>query len=280
MLYQAKCLGWVAIRLSRLLLYVGFLMVLIGYAQYFFMPDARWLATYGWDDHYYRMIGSLLEPGFLSLLFVLTGLHLLPLDNQKKSIGYLLVSVALLLTYARSGYVAYLVVTLGYFWRKGQLMRGVAMSLLFCLSILLLPQPGGEGVNLTRTYSVVSRAKSTVTALEIFGNNPLLGVGFNAYPEYALDHTSSRLSPIRHPSSPDNSYVFVLATAGLVGLVGFLYFLWSCLQISKHSPSIYFSLVAIFVHSFTNNSFFYSWVLLWMFLLVVEADYTAISRDT
>ena len=42
----------------------GCAQLLIGYTQYFFFPDLGILFHLGWDEHLYRMFGSLLDPNF------------------------------------------------------------------------------------------------------------------------------------------------------------------------------------------------------------------------
>jgi len=43
---------------------------LFGWLQYFLIPDLRWLKMFNWDDHLYRLAGTILDPGFMGILMV------------------------------------------------------------------------------------------------------------------------------------------------------------------------------------------------------------------
>ncbi|MGB9598648.1 MAG: hypothetical protein ACPLZH_02275, partial [Minisyncoccales bacterium] len=46
---------------------IGFFSLL----QYLVLPDMRFLFNFGWDKHYFRAIGTFLDPGFTGLLLAL-----------------------------------------------------------------------------------------------------------------------------------------------------------------------------------------------------------------
>jgi hypothetical protein len=60
------------LKLPALLMFVGGLSATFGLLQYLLFPDTRSLAAYDWDPHYYRVIGTFLDPGFLGMIMVLT----------------------------------------------------------------------------------------------------------------------------------------------------------------------------------------------------------------
>lgn len=272
MIWDGAVDQWLSISWKKSIEYIGFMLLFLGWLQYIFMPDMRWLLAYGWDDHYYRMIGSVLDPNFLGLLIVLYAIYILVYGKSFKYLIGAIVMVSLGLTYSRSSYVA-LVASVGMslgLWKY--LKQSTFYVLILGLSLLAfssLIKPGGEGVNLARTYSIVHRARSIVTGWDVFRQHPFLGIGFNAYRMYTLPDSHDLTIPY-HPSSPDNSFMLVLATTGIVGMLGFIYFLLSFVIASRKHPYQLFSLLAILTHSLFNNSFFYPFVLFWWMIVTLE----------
>jgi O-antigen ligase len=138
---------------------------------------------------------------------------------------------------------------------------------------ICLPREAGEGTNLERTASINTRITSQNLAVTAFRSSPIIGIGFNNYPNFQLPNRLKTLSlPIslpNHNTSPDNSWLFVLATTGIFGFIIFL--IWygkifiSALQ---HNQLAAMSLLIVGIHSLFNNTFFYSFVLLWLFTIL------------
>jgi O-antigen ligase len=150
----------------------------------------------------------------------------------------------------------------------------IFLLLLFGLGLFLLPKSEGEGVNLLRTYSLTSRAFSTITAWEWFTDRPLWGMGFNAYKWVAVPVHEARQIPSL-PSGPDNSFVLVLATTGIIGFSIFsIYIIMLFMQIFR-KKWILLSLSLILIHSLTNNSWFYPWVMVWVSLMLADTAHEA-----
>jgi len=255
-----------------------FWLAIAGWIQYLFFPDLTKLKYFNWDDHYFRMTGSLLDPNFFGLMLVLGfGLELWQGKSFLKKAFYL---VSLGLTFSRGSWLAFLLMVL--FWGVNQLFgqlefknfkqrlkqnfkKSFNVSAAFfwiCLSLIvffLIPKPAGEGGNLTRTVSVASRYHSWIKAVEIFRQKPILGVGFNNYrlaqkEKGFLDSDNWRTN--HAGAGADNSYLFVLATCGILGLIAFGYFL------SALSP--WWLMMPVAVHSLFNNSWFYPWVIIFV----------------
>ena len=256
-----------------------FWLILFGWVQYLFFPDLTMLKYLGWDDHYFRMTGSLLDPNFFGLMVVLGfGLELWQGKSFLKKMLYL---ISLGLTYSRSSWLSFVLMVVC--WgvnllfsktalksfgqrvkqnlKKGFKAAGVFVWLSLALVVFfLLPRPEGEGGDLARTASVISRYRSWDQAVEIFTERPLLGVGFNNYRLAQKDkgYLSQADWQTNHAGAgADNSYLFVLATTGVLGLIAFGYFL------SSLSP--WWLMAPIMVHSLLNNSWFYPWVLVFVF---------------
>jgi len=238
---------------SRYFIFSAVLFLAIGFLQYIFLPDTRYLRYLGFDDHYYRLIGSFLDPNF-------TGLVLASLTLLSPWPILLIPLLALVLTFSRASFLA-LAAGLLYIYTAKRQFRLLLLLLLLSLFLYLVPKPFGEGINLLRTFSIISRLENQKQALRLFVKSPLFGVGFNTL-------KSSSASDIPNLSSGvDNSFLFVLATMGLVGFSAFMYLLKTAWGLTKNLAARG-ALVAILVHSLVNNSFFYSWILVIFFLLV------------
>src|SRR3989344_3034990 len=246
--------------LYPLLLGVGGGWVLGGIGQYLLFPDTRELKWLGWDDHYYRAIGSIFDPNFLGVLLVLT-LILVVKFRQKLGTYFWVVGgitwLTLLLTYSRSGYMslmaAGLVLALRERWVRKLAWIGLV---LFLTAIWFLPRPGGEGVRLERVYSIRQRFESQKRAVAIFIAHPVLGVGFNNYRSYMVSDFPAVLAD--HVSGPDNSYLFILATTGILGAAAFGWFGYQLVRVLRRDSWFLASVGAVAMHALFNNSWFYN----------------------
>ena len=237
----------------RFLTLTGLAVAITGLIQYFVIPDTRFLYDLGWDEHYYRLIGTFLDPNFTGIFLVLTLLLLWPSPLS------LLPFAALLLTYSRSSYLAFVVVLIAALWRHHIRLLFVS-CILFLVILFLLPRPGGEGVKLERLYSLTNRLDSMTTGLNIFQSAPVTGVGFNLlrfHQENPVSHSGAGI---------DNSFIFLLATTGIPGFLAYLWLLKK--QLETKLIAYRLSLIAILVHSLLNNTLFYAPIMLWFWLLL------------
>lgn len=238
---------------SRYLAIAATIFTGLGLLQYFLLPDVRFLAYLGFDDHYYRLIGSFLDPNFTGLvLAVLVVLSPWPL--------LLIPLIALVLTFSRASFLA-LAVGLVYLSLTNRRFKLLLSLFLLGLFLYLAPKPFGEGVNLWRTFSIVSRFENQKNALVLFAQKPISGHGFNTLKQIGTADIPNLTSGV------DNSFLFVLVTTGFTGFITFLYFLKTAFGGIK-LPAVKAALIIIFVHALFNNSLFYSWILALFFLLV------------
>ena len=248
-----------AFRLEGLAKYMRYILLstalflAIGFLQYLILPDVRFIKYLGFDDHYFRLIGSLLDPNY-------TGLVLAAVTLVSPWPALLLPLLGLVLTFSRASFLA-LAVGLIYLGTAKKKLRLLLLLLLLGFIIYLVPKPFGEGVNLTRTFSIFSRWQNQQAAFDLFLKNPIFGVGFNSLKSAGLAEIPNLTSGV------DNSLLFVLTTTGLVGFSAFLYLMRS-IWLSTKEVSARAALVAVFIHSLFNNSLFYSWVLLLVFVLL------------
>lgn len=223
---------------------VSFLLFLIiSLFQYLFLPDLRFLKLLGFDDHYFRLAGSLLDPNLTGAILVAVSLALF----YTRSGALLLVTlVSLALTFSRASYLSFAVgvLSLAIYYKK---IKVFFLLAILALGIFLAPKPFGEGVNLMRTFSIFSRLSSWQTGLSLFAEKPIFGWGY------------STLSSLNGQKiSIDNSFIYLLATSGLIGLLSFLNLLGA---IFKSIPKINkVILIALLTHSLFNNSLFFIWI--------------------
>lgn len=241
---------------SSIFLFSGLVTLMIGLAQYVFLPDMRMFQYLGWDDHLNRLTLPHFDPTFTG---VMISLSLLAFAPTKSSILYPVFSLlAILLTYSRSVWLSLLLT--GVFSIKNKKILLVSIILLL-VSIFALPRKFGEGTNLLRTYSITSRIESDMSYIQKYQWDLLIGRGMNTL---ILDTPSGKYD--NHATGPNNSYLYLLATTGLLGLIGWGMFMYSLHIKSSHKSMLVF----FFIASLFNNVMFYPFALLWV--LIVESQ--------
>jgi O-antigen ligase len=254
------------------LLLIGGATAIVGYVQYFLIPDTRFLQLNNWDPHFFRLIGSFLDPGFtgIILVFTLVYLTLHPLKHWiLNTLSWATVYMAIALTYSRSSYIAFLF-GIGFISIKRKSYPLLVLSLLaMFLTYNLLPRPAGEGVNLERTSTIEARIINWKNSFKIFSQNPFLGTGFNVY-RYVQKNQG--LLPQddwleNHAGAgADSSLLFVAATTGVIGLVCYLFYLIRLFKL----PNLNYYVIPLLAHSLFLNSLFYPAVLVWLSILVAK----------
>ncbi|OGD62685.1 hypothetical protein A2160_03905 [Candidatus Beckwithbacteria bacterium RBG_13_42_9] len=272
-------------KIEEYLLLAGGVGVTLGLTQYVLFPNAWPLTAGQWDPHVGRIIGTFLDPGFTGLIYVLLiSLLLVKVWNKnfqaKKNYlfyGLLIVAyLALLLTYSRSCYVAF-VVGLAIFSLVKRAGKFFVITLaIFLVSLTLLPRPQGEGTKLERESTIWSRLENYQQAWQIIKGHPVFGVGFNLYRyEQRNQGFLGAKWEISHAGAgTDNSFLFVWATTGIFGLGIYLWLWWRIILLGWLNRFQNFGLVlltssgSVVVHSFFNNSLFYAWVMIWIWILI------------
>ncbi len=202
----------------------------------------------GWDDHLNRLTLPHFDPTFTGVM--------LGLFFFTAPLGYSLLSLpAVLLTYSRSVWLALAVTTVFFIKNKKLLLIAVCCML---ASILALPRKFGEGNNLLRTYSITSRIVSDGEYITRYKWDLLIGRGLNTL---ILDQPIGNYS--NHATGPNNSYLYLLGTTGIIGLVGWGKFIYLLYRTSRYPHLIiFFALSSLF-----NNVMFYPFALLWVLLI-------------
>lgn len=246
-------------------------LVLLSMVQYFLYPDLRNLYYQGWDPHLYRAFGTFLEPVILGTVTVLYVLYFF-FHHMKKSFRTILLVAGVLiglLSFARSVYLGLVMTILLYFSTKKKTVL-IGFLILFVIGILLLPKSSGEGLNLLRTSTIISRAESYQQGLALWNKNPLFGTGYNriAYEKNREGMIEKAETRNHAEASLHSSFLIILVTGGAIGL--FL-FGASLYHLAKFSVFSYYAVVFLSVVSLFDN------VLLHPFVLFTFFTFTAFS---
>lgn len=249
-------------QLIKSLLLVGVVMAVLGWTQYLLMPDLRFMKILGWDDHYFRLVSTFLDPTFTGLMLTLA--TIIALKKRKFTVSVFLI-ITILFTYSRASYLSLVAGIIYLFWKKLNtkvIFTGIA---LIFATLLILPKPQGEGGKLARLSTVYARIRNSSETIKIYKKNPLFGVGFNNIC-HAKKQLDPRLKSINSCHGADNSFLLILATMGTIG--GIVFFHSSRKLLVETTDDLYgeilkASSVALAVHSLFGNSIFYISVMAW-----------------
>ncbi len=235
-------------------------IALFGFGQYWLIPDVRFLKDFGWDDHYYRLISTFLDPGFTGAILVL-GLIIIFLRHS--GLSRIIVYIAMALTYSRASYLMFLTAFSLIAFYKKSLKIFLTTVFLILLTLIFLPRTFGEGTNLSREYSFWGRLNNWRETIIVWTKNPVFGVGFNAY-RYA---TSAPISS-HAGAGADSSLLLILATTGLTGFLAYLYLLQKIWLLGHKSLLFKTVFLTIFVGSWFNNLWLYPFILEWFWIIL------------
>jgi len=238
------------------------LLILISFAQYFFYSNFWGFYAFGWDPHMYRMSATYLDVYVAAALYGILALYW----YGKKNILFTLIFViCLVLSFSRSSYIAFLLSAFLFLILNKQWKQLTITVLLFALFVFVAPKPFGEGVSLMRTSSVYSRIHDYQTAITIWEKKPLFGYGYNRI-RYAKERLHLLANDdITHAASAfHSSFLIILATTGIVGLLAFFLAL---MQYGITHQSIASTLFFICIMSLFDNALLHVLVLLPLILV-------------
>jgi O-antigen ligase len=213
--------------------------------QYLVFPDMRFLKNLGFDDHYFRLIGPFYDPNFTGAVLAGVALYFI---GKNKILFFLPFIVLLAPTTSRASYLVFFV-GLIYYLITSKKIKILLLLVLFGVLVYLIPKPFGEGVNLLRTFSIYSRFDSWQQGLTLFMEKPLLGWGYNTL--RGINTTRFQI---------DNSFIYILATTGMVGFLAFINLLVKLYK-STQDVGVKLLFLSLLVHSLFNNTLLYIWIL-------------------
>lgn len=257
------------------LLYISAVVIITGLIQYLLVPDLRTLTEFGWDDHYGRLAGTFLDPGFAGIMLTLSLLFLVHHRLKSKSkLTVVLIGMNLMavwLTFSRATYAAFIAGVVFLLWKRLNKIILAALIMGFIFALPLLPKFSSEGTDLLRTSSVYARLDDYQRTVEVFARSPLLGIGYNNLCEYKIKYLKDSSFYSHACSGSDSSLLLLLSTVGAAGVVGFFYSINKLRRSIKQDMSkniVFSSVLAVFVHSIFTNSLFYPWVMGWLAILI------------
>lgn len=242
-------------------------MAYLGILQYIFVPDTRFLFALGWDDHYYRLIGTLFDPAFTGLAFVLGAIATFNSKAPAK-IKYLLLiilAICVTLTYSRSSWLAAFVAS-AYLITTGPLKIKLDTIRILCVlfvigfgTFLIAPRPGGEGVNISRTSTIEARGNNFIQSFSQSQNSYTFLFGEGLF----TTSVNSKNEIPNHARVPDNLLALLFKGGGVVGLIsGISAFGLLVFKNLKRKPESNTLLIALFTHSMFNASFIQPFIFL------------------
>ncbi len=270
----------------------GLIMLALGFLQYFFFSSLKGLYYLGWDDHMYRMFSVFLDPNYAGAFFVLyflfiahilvipakAGIQYVQKVSEHFGVDYryllnlvlLLTLIAIFLTFSRSALLMLIGgVSVFLFMIKRKRLILILLGSILLFALIFSSKFYVENMNLFREASVKARLGNYSTSLKIIIDHPLLGVGFNTY-RYAKETYGIQMGWVNAPSHADagvdNSFLFVLATTGIIGFSAYL-FLWASI-VKKASPLVISSIIALFINALFINSLFFPPLMLWMWFIL------------
>ena len=214
----------------------GLLFAIITLGMYLALPDLRALKSLGWDDHYFRAVGPLLDPNFTGSILVVTIISLigfLGLNFHKHPMiryGIAgLFGITLAITFSRSSWLSLLIgmslisipviIKLKIqFWRASIIRLIVATLAILVMTLIVIQKPGGEGVNVLRSTSIIARQQHDQSSLKTDPIRLLVGSGLSTSPDTKVSY---------HARLPNNLGMLLLAFSGIPGII---LFIWSLLK--------------------------------------------------
>jgi len=260
---------------------VGVVMGTLGIMQFFIYPDLRNVMYLGWDPHYYRLFSTLLDPNFMGIILLLTFLlGGVVLEKKQRLLPLLLqsvVGVAYILTFSRSAYVAGFSALLFYAVAKRQ-WKYLLIGCIVLLCVLVIPKKGGYSASMFRLESSLARVTNWTESVQLIEKSPVIGHGFNMLRSVKTPDWQKTEEDLSHATSGvDNSILFVGVTTGVLGLGAFFWMLFVMGKMGKvllqrKKTTVFgmvylLSFIGILVHSMFINSFFYPWVMIWLWIL-------------
>ena len=292
------------------------LTIVFSLVQYFLYPNIGNLAYLGWDPHLYRIVGLYFEPQLAIAVYGLLFFYIINLKpfarNRKLSntvsvpdsvaqqpqkmsksphlfgsprfatpVPLLLLTILLvmmILTISRGGIIAFVITLLLVFRKK---LKLITLSLLIITAIFIaVPKPQSEGLNIFRTASIQTRLIDYQKAFKIWQKSPIIGIGYNhiRFEKDRLEENilTNKYNPSHASSSFHSSFLIILVTTGVVGLVIYLWLLWSLAKISDFSM---YATLFLAVTSIFDNVLLHPFVLFLYFTLIALTQITHPSRE-
>lgn len=262
----------VGVLLYKLIYTFSILLLIITAIQYVFFPNFWGLYAFGWDPHLYRASAIYLDIFIAAALY---GLLIFYWYSKGQKILAFLFVTALVLSFSRSAYIAF-VVALLYLFITQKKWKELFISLtVFAVFVILVPKPFGEGGNLLRTSSIKSRILDYNLGITLWKKKPLFGFGYNRI-RFAkeqlnlisIDDRSHSLSAFH------SSFLVILVSTGIAGFLTSMYCIGTLFKIC---PRMRVYILYILVMSLFDNVLLHVLVLLPLLFIAVDTAQSSLE---
>ena len=236
---------------KKSLFLIAILTIISTLIQYFLYPDLRNLIYQGWDPHLYRTFGVFFDTSIAAAIF---GVFFLSFNQPIIKLIYL---ILVALSFSRSIYLGLSLTLIYLFVSQNKFKKILLFLAFFIILIFIIPKPTGEGVNLSRLYSIESRIEDYRRGIDLWKNKPLIGYGYNRI-RYVKNGNS-----IHSDSAFSSSFLTILVSSGILGLIAFLWTLWSLRKSNKLAPIL---LIFLCIVSLFDNVLLHPFVLFLLFV--------------
>lgn len=213
---------------------VGLITLVTGLLQYVFIPDTRFLFILGFDDHYYRMIGTQLDPAFMGALFlialsVVEHLAFLKKHPWVRFSLYLAFLIGIALTFSRASYLGFAVLSIYSFFAikkptaQKKLQTIGALIVATTLVVMVALTTTGEGTNIFRTASISARISTFTKTLPASPIEALIGTGLFYSPTRQLTTNTGLTTVPNQARVSDSLFGLLLQGVGILGIIAFVY---------------------------------------------------------
>ncbi|MBD3269978.1 hypothetical protein GF376_00455 [Candidatus Peregrinibacteria bacterium] len=283
------------------------LIAITGLIQLQVLPDLRDLTEFGYDPHINRLVGSWLDPNFIGgfFAFIITILSGLFFYFKKRKQRIIIVSIILFLliatflTYSRSAYVAL---------ATGFLIIGLLKSRKLLISIIILATIGISfsdraqqrvGELYTSATSIIFntavnpdptarlRIQNWEQTISLIKEKPFFGHGYNNLSFVKLEKGFVKSEEINSASGSDSSFLTILATTGIMGLIAYLLIYLQSVILAfknwlnkKNSPTfqgfslgIFAAIPSLIINSVFVNSLLFPQILIFFWILLALFHY-------
>ncbi len=289
-------------RLLSWIMSIGVLVALLGFVQLRVFPDFSSMVPNGWDPHIGRLLSTWYDPNFLSGFFAMlicVGLTVALSRSFMAArwwwLAIMLLSLATVFTFSRSGYVA-LVAGVGFvtLWRSRLLLvLGICMA---AATVAFVPRVQERVIGIRSVDETAQlRIVSWQNAGQVIADHPWFGVGYNSYRFVQAEYGFVKDAREHSASGSDSSILTTWVTMGIIGLLAFVWLgwamaadIWDAWRDRSRSwmgrsvaLGVFAAGIALFVHSQFVNSFYYPHMLqAWWLLYAIAVTKQGSDHDT
>jgi len=251
------------LKIYKIVIIFTVVTLIVGFVQYFLYPDLRNLFYDGWDPHLFRIFGQFFDTSIAGAIYGLLFLYFIQKGRVKPNKLNIFLLILLLLfivlTFSRSLYLALIFTSVVYLFKNKLSKIVFYLIIMFFVLVIIVPKPSGEGVNLTRMFSIDSRVEDYKVAINLWSKKPIFGYGYN----HIRDIKNTNQTVDNHAASSfHSSFLNILVTGGVVGLVAYLFFLFKFFSLRIYG--VYYGVFLIIMSHFDN-------ILLHPFILFLTA---------